>query len=199
MNITRRLLSAILLTFAAAPTLGAEPQPAPLDLLFETPHLEAVAAGETLSYRHARTVAPEFRARPGGETRMALTKRGPRASTLVIDVDGAARSVDFDGPPGNPLLMYMLEQVVRTTAQATGGSPFYLRNRMKDALRDGLEAEGESLTMRPFAADPNRAQLGPFADLTVEFVVDRESPGMLRRLAARTDDGRYVEEIALVQ
>ena len=94
--------------------------------------------------------------------------------------------------------MVLLENAVRTTSRATGGSPFYLRNRVKEALRDRLSAEGGAFSTKPFADDAaHRAQLGPFADLELRFVVDEAAPGMLTALAARTPDGTYVEEFTL--
>ena len=60
----------------------------------------------------------------------------------------------------NPLLLYFLETTVRVMAEATGGSPYYIRNRIREALvasdlgaADGAERE---VTLTPFAADPNR-------------------------------------------
>ena len=34
----------------------------------------------------------------------------------------------------NPLLLYFLETTVRAMAEATGGSPYYIRNRIREAL-----------------------------------------------------------------
>jgi hypothetical protein len=188
MRATRGLAIALAVSLGARAAVGVEP----VDLLFDTAHLRNVEIGETLSYAH-RLTSP----RSSATTRLLLIKRDDDASSLVFDADGAARETAFDGLSGNPVLMFMLEQAVRITAQNTGGSPHYLRNRMRGALRSGLARSDGGLVMRPFADDPNRARLGPFADLTLAFEIDAATPGMLRRLSARTPDGLYAEEIVL--
>ena len=87
---------------------------------------------------------------------------GKPALRLVRETEGKAQPVGTF-PPGvaNPLLLYFLETTVRVTAEATGGSPYYIRNRIREALiaADGgaEEAEGgRAVTLTPFAADPNR-------------------------------------------
>jgi hypothetical protein len=205
---TRRARPGAALGLALALGLAAGPAPAasPTQLLFDTPHFAAAVPGEALRYQRRRVSDPAFGLGPdlaeavtvtplaGGATEVTLTPEGGRTRTLA----------PFEGVPGNPLLMLFLENTVRAVAQATGGSPFYLRNRMKAALRDGLsESEGEGgltvLTAQPFAADPNAARMGPFGGLTLRFELAAAEPGafrLLRAEAARPDGtAAFLEEV----
>jgi hypothetical protein len=115
---------------------------------------------------------------------------------------------------GNPILMVFLESVVKTVSDATGGSPFYLRNRIRDALRDrlveetvsvelgGAPIEAHRIALSPFADDAHAAELGAFADLELAFVLAEAAPGSFLSLAATAgakpgDAPAYSEEIRL--
>ena len=109
---------------------------------------------------------------------------------LTEDGEGPPRVLgSFPAGIGNPIAMVFLEQVVNRVAEQTGGSPFYIRNRIRDAL--GGPGEGEPVTvpwhgeevpateiaLLPFAGDSHRAQLGAFADLEIRVLVSEEVPG----------------------
>lgn len=183
---------AIALALAVAPAFAETP----VALLFETPHVAALATGDVVRYRHSRS-APEGLGMPAAADMATLEKRADRAMTLTLDAEGRGREIAFDDLPGNPLVMVVLENAVRATSRATGGSPFYLRNRVREALRDDLARRDGALVARPFADDPNRARLGAFADLELRFVMDPDAPGMFRSLGARAADGAYAEEFRL--
>lgn len=197
MPVANGLRAAALVALLAAAPAAAE---GPVDLLFDTPHLATLAEGQTVAYVHERRSGPAAQVGPDVSERIVLEKTAPDASTLVLDADGRARTLEFGALPGNPLLMVFLENTVRATAQATGGSPFYLRNRVKDAMRAGFETdEAGRLTLRPFAQDENRARLGAFAGLRMTFEIDETAPGMLTALRAETEGESYVEEFRLEQ
>ena len=203
-----RLLLAPALAFAVA--LSA-PAGAQTEILFSTPHLEETASNSTLVYHwtsHFRDGTTGDIAERTETVKLAIGASpdiGARPLEVTMISDGHERRIDsFTGVPGNPVLMVFLEGMVRSIQKATGGSPFYLRNRIKDALRDGLTVSTdkngvETLTMRPFETDRNRARMGPFAMTEVQFVVDRSAPGMLLRMVADTggprDQAVYYEEV----
>jgi hypothetical protein len=104
----------------------------------------------------------------------------------------------------NPLLLYFLETTVRVMAEATGGSPYYIRNRIRDALvaSDLGVAAGAAreVVLMPFAADPNGAKMGVFGDLSLRLRFDPGAPGRLLELSADTaaaDDG-YHDRLLLI-
>ena len=90
---------------------------------------------------------------------------------------------------GDPSLTFFLESVARDMAALTGGSPFYIRNRLKDALFRGGEVGTENgrkvAIFRPFADDPNRDRMFGFDSLTLRFVLD-EPARPIRQMLAET-------------
>lgn len=125
---------------------------------------------------------------------------------LLLDQEaGGTRSeiARFPAASANPLLLYFLENIVRDMSQATGGNPFYIRNRIRAALIAAEAAPGAdgriTVTLEPFAADPNRDRLGPFAGLRLQVSFDPAEPGRLLSLKADTGagPGGYSEEMIL--
>ena len=81
----------------------------------------------------------------GGEVRLEVVAAGDgRELRLVREEDGRSAPVGtFPAGVANPLLLYFLETTVRAMAEATGGSPYYIRNRIREALgAAGLGPEG---------------------------------------------------------
>lgn len=177
---------------AAAQSPDQPPEPAhalgaPLDVLFEAQHLDGLTPEQTLVYTYTRQADPAANLGPDLEQTVTMRRTGETTvETILRDAEGRHRILpDFGTAPGNPLVMVFLEQTTRAVAKATGGSPFYIRNRMRAALRDQLRLGDDGiLTLRPFAGDRHAARLGAFADLTLTFDIRPETPGMVARLAA---------------
>lgn len=126
----------------------------------------------------------------GDESETLLLRPGPRL-TLILD----GREVGAFAPDSaHPAVMFFLESTVRHMAEATGGSPFYIRNRIRDALAQApLDAP-----VMPFSGDPNRAQMGQFAGLTLTFQTEgAEVLQLSADTAAGTGD--YHESLTLVE
>lgn len=118
----------------------------------------------------------------------------------------------FGTGSANPILLYFLESAARAVAEATGGSPFYIRNRIRDALaaaelgpetqlsHDGAPLTAHRAELRPFAGDPNRARLGAFADMVLTVTVAPGLPGRLLELSADTPaaEAGYHERLTLL-
>ena len=109
---------------------------------------------------------------------------------------------DFPASGPNPVLLYFLESTARGMAQATGGSPFYIRNRIREAVAAAGLGDGSPLEVAivPFAADPNRGRMGGFADLTLRLRYDEGRPDRLLELSADTAEGAegYHHRLALI-
>ena len=122
---------------------------------------------------------------------------------LVQKTDTRTRQIGpFPVSGGDPVLTFFLEQTTRDMARLTGGSPFYIRNRIKDALFQGgridRSGEGAVASFQPFAQDPNAARMGGFQTLTLTFVLgDPHQP--IRELRAQTEGAQpgYVNRMAL--
>lgn len=122
---------------------------------------------------------------------------------LVQKTDTRTRQIGpFPISGGDPVLTFFLEQTTRDMARLTGGSPHYIRNRIKDAIFRGgqITREGEQsvATFMPFAKDPNAARMGGFQNLTLTFVLaDPKQP--IRELRAETEGAElgYLNQMAL--
>jgi hypothetical protein len=206
-----RLLSALLLFFTIT---GAARADTVTDTLFAEGIFSTLPAGQEIRYTHVRSGSDAAGFRPVADGTMVVAKPNDGAAklTLVIEADGRSQKLaDFSADAGNPVLLVFLESVVRSMATLTGGSPFYIHNRIKDSLSaGGTPAEisetfagksvaAQSLTLRPFEADPNAAKMGDFAGLTLRFVVSPTVPGNILSLSADTPHAAtgYHETISL--
>lgn len=195
-------------SLASAETLAGQQT---YDLLFRQGTLTDIPKSETLTYKRAVTnaLAPEAADRDTGEITLSFAAAATGATIAVLDYskDQKHRSLgSFPASVGNPMIMYFYETVVRDMAAAAGGSPFYIRNRIKEALLNeaevvsvtltlqGREVAAERVTLRPFAADGARDRMGGFADLLLEATVSPDVPGRFYALAATapTDAGGQV-------
>lgn len=175
------------------------------DRLFEEGVLKSVAPGTELVYSHVRQ-GDERDERvvwiDDGELRVALQsgQDGSREAVISMLADGKVQRQMTPLPVsiGNPVLLTFLESSLRAMANITGGSPFYIRNRIKAALRDsgtitpvtvkvGDEmVEAQQITFIPFQHDQNRARMGEFADLELRFIVSDKAPGGFLLFLAET-------------
>jgi len=169
------------------------------DLLFRTGTLDGVPQGATLVYDRdvANTLVPEAQARDSGEVRLDFADDGSDEARLVFFRGERHRAIGaFPADIGNPVIMYFMETVVRDMAESAGGSPFYIRNRLKEALvrpaevveltsaYGGREVPARSVTLRPFENDPNSARMRGFSDLALTVTMSEDVPGWYRSLSA---------------
>lgn len=93
---------------------------------------------------------------------------------------------------GDPVVIFFLENTARDMATLTGGSPYYIRNRIKDAVFRGGSVQREggvtTVTARPFEGDPNADRMGGFASLELRFVMGEDPKDPIRELVAETAD-----------
>jgi hypothetical protein len=209
----RKLLFVALAAAALAGPVHADPV---TEALFAEGIFDGQPDGQEIAYSHARSGNPAADFQPVVAGRILLVTEpaqdGRRSLSLTIESEGRQREiVDFPASGGNPVLMVFLESTVRSMAALTGGSPFYIRNRIKDALRQGGQpvdlsqdsalgqVAAREVVLHPFADDPNRDRMGAFADLALRFVVADAVPGRLVLLSADTPDpaSGYHETIAL--
>ena len=166
-------------------------------------------AEAALRYSLTRSLAPAPEAGwPGEGHGIALPEAVEGASLILArqGTEGARLSLTL-APPGeaegrilsempggapNPVLLFWLENIVRVASVQTGGSPFYLRNRIREALVAAeISPDGAGinrLELKPFAAlgPAEAARLGAFAGLRLEILWREEAPGRLLELKAET-------------
>lgn len=201
----RPIVRAVAATALAAALL-LPASPAPAESPFALDGFAAVAPGTTLAFRHRRELRPEGEAaRTVFEQDLALAVEPGEAGGVAVRVraEGGEGGTEapFAAEVGHPMLLLFLESTVRTMAAATGGSPDYIRTRLREALwqdaegeaatarLDGADLPARRLIYRPFAEDPHRDAMGPFAALELAFLVADGVPGGLVGLAAETAPG----------
>ena len=202
MNRTAAALAAALTVSAACASAETA-----FEMAFRKGTLDSFEAGDRLDY--ASTVVT-----PAGD--------GAEASSVSVEVgddgraaleqyrEGASQVLgSFDAGVGNPLAMYFLERTIRSVSEATGGSGFYLRNRIKDALRapedvrevevdwHGRTVSATEIVLAPFTGDPNLARMGPYGDLEIRLVVGEGVPGWYHTLRADAGQGAFASSLTL--
>lgn len=211
MRFIRICLLAVLV--AAGTPLGATE---PYDLIFKKGTLSDLSPETVLAYE--RTVSapanPRMSERNTGLVR--LTFEPEDMARLKFYQGKRYRNIgSFPATVGNPMILYFVETVVREVAQNTGGSSFYIRNRLKDALiskadirngtvvHDGAEVSVRRITLRPFLNDKNRDRMRGYDDLALTITMSEDVPGWYFSLEAEAgrkdgDDAIYSNALRLV-
>jgi hypothetical protein len=196
------ILMAVLL---ALPAAGGNAQTATLDaaasydLLFREGTLDGIDRQKALVYRRdvANSLVPAADARDSGEVALGF-RDGDATTALLTFRQGEAHRVlgTFPASVGNPIIMYFYETVVRDMAESAGGSQFYIRNRVKDALVvpasvdrgqatvDGTTVDTTTIHLHPFTDDPNRDRMKGFGDLVLSVTMSEAVPGWYVSLIA---------------
>lgn len=172
------------------------------------------SAAPILQYAHERRIAVTGTDAPTRQI-IALPPVAAGRVTLTRTAEGLALALsadanpprvvsEFDAEGANPVLLFFLENIVRSASAATGGSPYYIRNRIRDSLIEAVAepaADGTvDVTLHPFAKDEHRRELGVFADLRIILKYRTPDPGRLLLLDATTGevDGQgYHETLTL--
>jgi len=167
------------------------------DLLFRNGTLDAVDRKSELVYRKTleNSLAPDTDARNTGD--IALMFGEGDMVRIEFRQDAKQRALGrFPASVGNPMIMFFYESVIRDMSTSAGGSPFYIRNRVKESLVQPSEVElGEAMVggetvetktirLEPFANDPNRAQMRGFGDLVLTVTMSDAVPGWYVSLTA---------------
>ena len=169
------------------------------DLLFRSGTLTNFAIGQTIVYSQTKTsLLPNAeRLRRSGQLKLRIAQ-GKIAELKYFEKEKYRKIGTFPISVGNPLILYFLESTIRQTARATGGSPFYIRNRLKEALTaggkitpvslsyDGKDYGGMQVLLKPFQGDNNQERLGAYANLSVIITMSKDVPGWYHRLVAMT-------------
>ncbi len=154
----------------------------------------ALTTGQTITY--AVSHSDDAAAAPGGES-VRLTLLTPTEADLELRRGAQHRALGrFPARVGNPMVMYFLEGVLKDVSDETGGSPYYLRNRLKEALArpaasepvqaafGDRQIEALRVTFRPLERASEVKRLGRFSDLTLTVVTSEAVPGGFLSFAA---------------
>jgi hypothetical protein len=176
---------------AAAPPLS----PAQV-ALFETPHLHAITAPETLEYRFERTGGDAFT----DTVAVQILEVHPDGTKLVnfnfLNGERHEFYPSVDDFAGNPLLMVFLEHDVHLMKDRLGIAGAYFRDGIRNALVDhatvkeieyqlaGRTLHARRITVKPFADDKRLEHLPSIQQKEYGFVVSDDAPGELLELSA---------------
>lgn len=167
------------------------------DLIFKTGTLSDLSADQVLEYERETLISADeaYAARQSGKVSLSL--ESDENALLRFHQGEKARALGtFPATVGNPIVMYFVETVLRDVANQAGGSPFYIRNRIKASLVafaeieettvafDGDEIAAQSITLRPFLKDKNRDRMKGYGDLTLTFTMSEDVPGWYNSLVA---------------
>lgn len=204
------ILAAMLFAFPALAGPASE-------RIFSTTALDLVETGKQVIYTHTRegNAGEELKPLPDGEIRIQVRNDAEQKREAVVTMGPAGKLKPVSIWPvssGNPILPIFLESALRAMARTTGGSSFYIRNRIKDAMGvaeemnsvtlqvDGSDLKATEIVLPLFENDKNRDRMGDFKDMTLTFVLSEELPGDIVRFIAQTpetaDGVAYHEEIA---
>lgn len=103
----------------------------------------------------------------------------------------------------DPLVIYFFENAARNMAAITGGSPHYIRNRIKAALRTGGAVTvapdgGSTIIISPFLDDPNAARMKGFETLTLVISLAADPDAPIRGMSAEAPAVGYRLHLAQV-
>lgn len=177
--------------------------PTASELFFEKPYLSLLAPGTRVAYTYKHVTTDE-KLGPSFDEKLQLNVEAapddPAKRVADIDIwrgDLHNEAGPFPTASGNPVSLVLLERDVKEIAALSKGSPFYIRNRVRDALatatveetrfdHDGRNLAGWKMTMTPFASDPNRDKLAEIAGRRYEFVFSDAVPGGLYAINVAT-------------
>ena len=193
----------------AAPQTGTE-------RLFASSTFADVKAETTLTYTHNRSADEKIPVRPidDGEITVLRTMNDSGSEKTLITLvqnEGRRKLEHLPADRGNPIFVVFLESSVASITFATKGSPFYIRNRIKEAFASGgVVSEGEAdwkgdktavtnIEYQPFKGDRNAKKMGiAFENLALRFTLSEAVPGHFLAITAqaKVDDTVYfIEEI----
>lgn len=188
----RQVLFAGLAMLSTAAFAGT---PTGTEILFGSASFDDVKAGTTLSYTHKRSADEKIPVRAISDGHIVVNRidNEDGADKTIVRLkqgEGKRQLEHLPADRGNPIFVVFLESSVSSVTFATKGSPFYIRNRIKDAFASGgevssgtVEVDGEEIDAthidyRPFKGDRNAERMGAaFENLLVRFTLSDDVPG----------------------
>ncbi|MEO9777772.1 MAG: hypothetical protein ABJH07_11425 [Sedimentitalea sp.] len=197
----RKLITIVsaLAMLAGAASAAETSGPETYDLLFKGSTLDDLDLDQQLIYNRIvqNSIKPETQERDTGKIVLSFADGQVPEALLKFTRDDKYHNIGtFPASVGNPIIMYFVETVVRDMAETAGGSPYYIRNRVKEALIQpadvsngqaiiaGETVETVDVTLRPFKGDPNADRMQGFDELAMTVSMSDDAPGWYLMLAA---------------
>jgi hypothetical protein len=195
-RIRRSILGSLL-----ALTLSASPAWAEMDkqdfsaaerLLFMSRQLDNVKLPSTLRYSFTQSGSAEPGVRGAATINVSAMKGGKaccQASGSFLSGPREVKLDAIDSAEGNPVVLYFLENDIRTMNRLTKGSQTYFRKRLRMAFYNGAtvqpvklqwqgrEVDGQEIIVRPFTDDPNAFRFPKYVGKEYRFMLSQAVPG----------------------
>lgn len=188
-----RLILALLACLFGATSFAAETY----DLIFKKGTLADLSQETNLVYDKSVSIQNNQQDSELNTGQVRLTLAEDDVAALKFEQGEKYRVLGkFPASVGNPIIMYFVETVVRDVAANAGGSPFYIRNRIKESLVKfaeiekknesfgGNDVEVQQITLRPFLGDKNLGKMQGYGELSMTFTMSEEVPGWYYSLVA---------------
>jgi hypothetical protein len=208
------LAAAALLSAPAFAADGKQDFSAAEKLLFMTRQLDNVTLPTTLRYAFRQTGSEE----PGFEDKVSVDivslvagkTQCCKASGEFLTGARTLKLPDIEGAEGNPVVLYFLENDLRTMQRLTKGSQTYFRKRIRMALFNGAtvrnvrvaykgkDIEGQEILISPYLDDPNRAKFEKFLGKQYRFILSPAVPGGVYGIQT-TVGAKLPEQVPLMQ
>ncbi len=195
-------LAAFAVTCLSAAGAYAEEAPKPTEILFNRPHIAAVAPGTDLVYKFERkpsdpkavgegfvddiVVKVESDGAPGKKNVLVQLYTGDRARE-------PQRITDMDG---NPMLVVYLDNAVAHFRLLAGGDSAYLKGMFSRYLSKsgtiapvtivykGQPVAGYKVTATPYADDPARSKMNGYEGSTFTIALSDKIPGYFAKMTS---------------
>jgi hypothetical protein len=197
-----RLHSLAALLLAASLTTPAFAQPAPAEppqnfsqaekLLLMSRQLDNVALPGKLRYafRQSGSVEPAFEDKISiSVDRTSAGRKCCKASGDFLSGERKITLPEIEDAEGNPVVLYFLENDIRTMQRLTKGSQNYFRKRIRMALFNdatvrpvrvayqGKDIDAQEILISPYLDDPNRAKFEKYLGKQYRFILAPAVPG----------------------
>jgi len=204
----RASLALACLALAALPLRAETAPPTAVGALFDTPHLDNLKPGAEVAYRFQRTVsdAQLLGAPFNDDIKLDVQKVDAEGKRdVVVKVFTGERARDPQAIPeltGNPLLVLYLDRFVKNFNQIAGGNPPYLKNQLRNALRDkakvdpvkidydGHTIDGYRIAVQPYVDDANAPKMLGYEGAKFSIVVSDAVPGRFVELVSTFDSSK---------
>lgn len=161
-------------------------------LLFMSRQLDNVKLPSTLRYRFTQSGSAETGVHGGATVSVSAMAGGKaccKASGSFLSGEREVKLPAIDAAEGNPVVLYFLENDIRTMNRLTKGSQTYFRKRLRMAFYNGAtvqpvklqwqgrEVDGQEILVRPFKDDPNAFRFQKYVGKEYRFLLSQAIPG----------------------
>jgi hypothetical protein len=193
---------AVLSTVCFSAFSAAGDTPKASEILFDRPHIAAVAAGTTLDYKFVRKPSDEKALGAGFSDDITVkveSDGAPGKKNVVVSMysgDRAREPQRITDMDGNPMLIVYLDNAVSHFRELAGGDTAYLKGMFSRYLGQnatiapvtitykGQPVDGYRVTATPYANDPAKSKMNGFEGATFTIALSDKIPGYFAQMVS---------------